>query len=432
MLGLERSARAAGSEPELAFVMVNETRKLNGARQTLLLQRDRRGKLALTAASSVDAIDADAPFSRWIERLVAGLAADKGLQEAHDFALPAYCEPGDAENETYPFRNLLCIPLLDRAGSAFACLVCAREAPWLSTDTVISKWVAEAYAHAALALAGGGRAVTTRRLAIRSWHCAIGAVGVLILAALPVSMSALAPVEVIAMNPYVIAAPFEGVIDEVLVQPSAQVAGGDVLFRFVDITLRNKFDAAEKTAQVAEAKYRRSAQAAFADTQARHELTIAAAEMGQARAERDYAREMLDKGVVKAPMAGIAVFANKDDWKGRPVSTGEKVMLIAKPGETALRIDLPVKDAIRPFPTLLVNRGATVIERYTRVSDKALLYQYTVVDPATYTAPWLAEYALARAERPLYEFACHEGNYSLPNILAGARELDRQRAAARR
>ena len=92
---------------------------------------------------------------------------------------------------------------------------------------------------------------------------------------------------------------------------------------------------------------------------------------------------------------------------------------------------LPARDAIRPFPTLLVNASAKVIERYTRISDKALLYQFTVVDPAIYTAPWLAEYAMARSDRPLYEFACHEGNYSLPNILAGARLKDRERAAAR-
>ena len=59
-------------------------------------------------------------------------------------------------------------------------------------------------------------------------------------------------------------------------------------------------------------------------------------------------------------------------------------------------------------------------------------YQYTVVDPSIYTAPWLAEYALARAAQPLYEFACHEGNYSLPNILAGARQKDRDAAAAKR
>jgi hypothetical protein len=91
-------------------------------------------------------------------------------------------------------------------------------------------------------------------------------------------------------------------------------------------------------------------------------------------------------------------------------------------------IGLPAKDAIRPFPTLFVSATAKVVERYTRVSKTELLYQYTVVDPSIYTAPWLAEYSLFSQARPIYEFACHEGNYSLPNILAGARAEEKARA----
>jgi hypothetical protein len=88
-------------------------------------------------------------------------------------------------------------------------------------------------------------------------------------------------------------------------------------------------------------------------------------------------------------------------------------------------VGLPAKDSIRPFPTLFVPASARVIERYTRLSKKELLYQYTVVDPSVYTAPWLAEYSLYSTAQPLFEFACHEGNYSLPNILAGARAAER-------
>ena len=91
-------------------------------------------------------------------------------------------------------------------------------------------------------------------------------------------------------------------------------------------------------------------------------------------------------------------------------------------------IGLPAKDAIRPFPTLFVSAKAKVIERYTRVSKTELLYQYTVIDPAIYTAPWLAEYSLYSTDKPILEFACHEGNYSLPNILAGARQRERESA----
>ena len=64
-------------------------------------------------------------------------------------------------------------------------------------------------------------------------------------------------------------------------------------------------------------------------------------------------------------------------------------------------IGLPAKDAIRPFPTLFVPPRAKVIERYTRVSKTELLYQYTVVDPAIYTAPWLAEYSLYAHAKPI-------------------------------
>ena len=91
--------------------------------------------------------------------------------------------------------------------------------------------------------------------------------------------------------------------------------------------------------------------------------------------------------------------------------------------------NLPAKDAIRPLPTLLVPPSAVVEERYTRVSAKELLYQYTVKEPRLYTAPWLAEYSLYRTDKPVLEFACHEGNYALPDILAGARAKEREAAA---
>lgn len=94
-------------------------------------------------------------------------------------------------------------------------------------------------------------------------------------------------------------------------------------------------------------------------------------------------------------------------------------------------IRLPAKDMVRPLPTLLVPPSATVEERYTRVGPNEIVYQYTVKDPAVYTAPWLAEYSLYRTDKPILEFACHEGNYSLPDILAGARAMEREAAQAK-
>ena len=60
-------------------------------------------------------------------------------------------------------------------------------------------------------------------------------------------------------------------------------------------------------------------------------------------------------------------------------------------------------------------------ERLQRISARQILYSYTVSDAATYTRPWRGEMPFNATRAAMYESACHEGNYSLPNILAGAR-----------
>ena len=62
-----------------------------------------------------------------------------------------------------------------------------------------------------------------------------------------------------------------------------------------------------------------------------------------------------------------------------------------------------------------------LVERFTRVSDDAIDYQFTVVDPTVWTEPWTASLPMSAIDGPLFEYACHEGNYALTNILAGAR-----------
>lgn len=92
-------------------------------------------------------------------------------------------------------------------------------------------------------------------------------------------------------------------------------------------------------------------------------------------------------------------------------------------GETLVveTINMPANDRVRFFSNLVVTENAKVTERFTRLSENELLYQYTVEDPAVYTAPWLAEYSLYRTDQRMFEHACHEGNHSLPNILLAQR-----------
>ncbi len=70
------------------------------------------------------------------------------------------------------------------------------------------------------------------------------------------------------------------------------------------------------------------------------------------------------------------------------------------------------------------SRNRTLVERFTRVDGDTLLYRFTVTDPDTWERPWSVELPMQRSDLPIYEFACHEGNYGLKNILAGNRRAE--------
>ena len=73
-------------------------------------------------------------------------------------------------------------------------------------------------------------------------------------------------------------------------------------------------------------------------------------------------------------------------------------------------------------------RNLRVVERFTRVDAKTTLYNFTVEDPAVWEVPWTGEYTWPQTDEPVYEYACHEGNYAMGNILCGARRMEAEAA----
>jgi hypothetical protein len=76
-------------------------------------------------------------------------------------------------------------------------------------------------------------------------------------------------------------------------------------------------------------------------------------------------------------------------------------------------------------PAAISTPNMKLIERFTRVDADTLEYKYTVIDPEVWTKEWTASIPLRLSEIPMYEYACHEGNYSMPNILSGQRALEK-------
>ena len=87
------------------------------------------------------------------------------------------------------------------------------------------------------------------------------------------------------------------------------------------------------------------------------------------------------------------------------------------------------KEQVLRQGTLVVRAEARVVERLSFISPDEVLYRFTIIDPAVYDRPWSAEYVFVRTKAPMFEVACHEGNYSLSGILLGARVMERRAAA---
>ena len=74
----------------------------------------------------------------------------------------------------------------------------------------------------------------------------------------------------------------------------------------------------------------------------------------------------------------------------------------------------------------MMEQDSIVEERFTRIGEGEILYEFSVTDDDIYTEPWRGEMTLRTMNDQIYEYACHEGNYGLPNILAGARQEEQK------
>ncbi|PWC45868.1 hypothetical protein TSO221_15040 [Azospirillum sp. TSO22-1] len=351
LLELQRQARRAASTPELRYHIVNQTRRLIAYRQAAFLtlppSLPGRGRPTLEAVSNIAVLEPDAPFARWLEDAVRAVAArDAGGVEAMAVRIvdPSVLPPAirGAWGEWGPAQVLWC-PLAGPDGKPLAGLWLGRDDPWTEGEILLLGQLAECYGHAWWALSGK----RTRRRGLRRLMLPLlvllGIGGVL---SLPVPMSTLAPAEIRSSAPVIVAAPLDGVIERFHVQPNEPVTVGQPLFSFESTVLRSRYEVARKGLTQAEAELLTASQAAFADPQTKARVAQLRAQVELRRAEMALARDLLDRVTVKAERAGLAVFTDVNDWLGKPVTVGERVLTLADPAVPEIDIQVAVGDAL--------------------------------------------------------------------------------------
>ena len=335
------------SARELMFVAVNEAVRLFPYDQAVFWQRDRIGQINIASVSGLAEVDENSPYSHWLQGLF------KHFQAAHAqgvSALSADELPPElaADAEEWSPQHLLHCPLAGPEGALAAGLLFSRADPFSEQEQAIAEWTAGAVG---FALWAWRKKHVQFRDFLRSARSrkSLGIVGlvVVLLAAVPVRMNALAPAEITPLRPIPITSPADGVVEQVMVEPNQAVKSGDVLVKLDDTTTRNRLAVAAKSLETIRADLQRATNKAFSDEASRGELQLLDARVKERVAEVAYLSELLQRLELTATQDGIAIFADAEAWTGKPVQTGEKIMILANPAEVVLTIYVPPDDAIQ-------------------------------------------------------------------------------------
>jgi Biotin-lipoyl like/HlyD family secretion protein len=344
LVQLEKRIRHAATLEEFGFLVVNETHALMRYRQAVLWRRTASsGEGKVVAISGIALPDADAPFLVWLRKVLKAVGDSREIEPVDAHGIP----PGlAAEWVDWLPPHALWVPLDRSEEERLGGLFLVRDEPWTDHDRHLISYLGDAYAHSWSALRGGRRD-RAGWLFKRRGRLGFLVLGLLAgLAWLPIRQSVLAPAEVIPKQPVLIRAPIDGVVDRVEVLPNQLVTEGQLLLTLDPARLQNRLDVARKAFEVGEAEYRQAAQQALFDPRSKAQLAILQGRMEQSAAEVTYLEGLLARIEVRSPRNGIVIFDDVNDWIGKPVSIGERILIVADPREAEMEIHVAVSDAI--------------------------------------------------------------------------------------
>lgn len=348
LVQFEQELRRAENARSLAYIAVNDARRVVDFRQAVFWHEDEFRRVRIQAASNISEVDHNAPAIRNL------VALSEWVRESLDQSEPATFSLGDCDRESargaegFLAPRLVHVPLFSPGGAPSGGIIFAADHGWSEGQLMLLSLIGDAVSHAWNALGHGGGVGRIKAHLSRTWKRYLVVMVVLFL--LPVRQYVLAPAEVIPQRPQVVAAPMDGVVASVHVQPNDEVEQGQLLFRMEDTDLSNRYILAQRSLEVAEAEYLSNAQQAFQCDECRGRVPELRAVKEREEAEVAWARAQLGRSNVEAPAEGIVAFTDVNDWEGRPVNTGQRVMTVSHPDYTRLRINLPVDDAIQLEP----------------------------------------------------------------------------------
>jgi multidrug resistance efflux pump len=346
LLQFERRLQSALSNREVGFRAVNDSSQALRFDQTVLWRRDVFSRPLVAAASGLADVSGDSPFKQWLVRLVQAITPTP-FEKPQAFTIDELPEAVVVDGADWCPAYLIHCPLRGPDATLLGGLLFFRSEPFSDAERAVAEWIANSTGYALWAWRTDRSGLRRWLKSRQTWRKLAVAAGIIALASLiPVRLSVLAPAEISAARPIPVTSPLDGAVREIVVKPNQIVKADELLVVLDDTGLRNRLELASRALDISRADLQRATFKSFTDEPSRFELQVLNARVQEKQAEVTYLTELLEKSKLTAPQGGIAVFSSQEDWRGRPVQVGERVMIVADPSLIDVTIYVPPDDAV--------------------------------------------------------------------------------------
>jgi len=345
LIGLEKKSREARTQDELNFVVVNETRQIFDFVNSYLLLKTPTDKYHVKAVSDLATVDRTAPLVTFVENIIND-QKNTNLKEIQNLEVDKISRSLKIKKPKNIPDNILLIPIFSPQRGLQGFLITTRNEKFNDNEVELARHLSLTYGHAYNTFLTDFSIkdfLKKNFTGKRSWIIILSIIFILII---PIKITSTAPVEVVPKNPRLITAPFDGVVKNIIVNNNDKINSGDLLIQIEDTDLKNSFNLAKQSLQVAEKELLRSRQFSFSNNEEKARLAELMAQVDLKKAEVESTSERLKNSKIYADKDGIAIVDQKNNWQGRPVSVGEKIITIANPEKVEFLIWLPVKDSL--------------------------------------------------------------------------------------
>ena len=338
LVELEQRIRSISEINELKFVVVNQTQSLVPYRQAILFSAN--GKPI--TFSGVASMEQGTPFVYWLKKHIAPVI--KNTNQTIRLTPEALDSKYASEWGSWLPSFALLQPIMSPSGERLGTLLLARDNVWRDEDIELLNVLTGAYGHAWYAVRGPRKKLRwTRNKRVTK---IIILIAVAIILTLPVPLTVLAPAEIVAVNPAIIRAPVEGVVESVLVQSNQSVKVGELLFKMDAASQRNDLAVAQKIFDSLQAQYSQVSRRALSDPKSKNYLAETAGRIKEQKTRIKYLKSLIKRMKVSAPIGGSVMIDDPLSWEGKPVNLGEKIMSLADQKLVEVEAWLSVSDAI--------------------------------------------------------------------------------------